>query len=152
VGAFSVSLPDSLLVVGISSYRCQAVDIPALLLHRPLRCLSIHSLCAPFSRTDDGLCQFQGLLLFAQRVVFLSDLVLFVADFVDTLLKGGAYLHTLGPVYDVRTGSYIALSAVAMKVVRDLCACFRGDPYFEVLLDRSLTAGNWQSFEEREIQ
>jgi hypothetical protein len=43
-------------------------------------------------------------------------MLLFVADFVDTLLKGGAYLHTLGPVYDVRMGSYIALSAVAMKV------------------------------------
>jgi hypothetical protein len=43
-------------------------------------------------------------------------MLLFVAKFVDTLRKGRAYLHTLGPVDDVRTGSYIALSAVAMKV------------------------------------
>lgn len=40
----------------------------------------------------------------------------FLADFGDTLIKGASYLHMLGAMYEVRTISYVILSAVVIKV------------------------------------
>jgi hypothetical protein len=48
--------------------------------------------------------------------IFSLMTVLFMADIADTLVKGGAYLHALGPVYYARTGSCILLSAASIKV------------------------------------
>jgi hypothetical protein len=48
--------------------------------------------------------------------IFSLMTILFIADIVDTLIKGGAYLHALGPVYYGRTGLCILLSAAAIKV------------------------------------
>jgi hypothetical protein len=42
--------------------------------------------------------------------------ILFVADIADTLIKGRAYLYTLGPFYYIRTVLYILLSAAAIKI------------------------------------
>jgi hypothetical protein len=42
--------------------------------------------------------------------------VVFVADFADTLIKGGGYLRALGPVYYVRTVLSIVLCALAIKI------------------------------------
>lgn len=42
--------------------------------------------------------------------------LLFTADIGDTLLKGVPYLKTLGPVYYVRTISYLLLSLAAIKI------------------------------------
>jgi hypothetical protein len=42
--------------------------------------------------------------------------VLFVADFADTLIKGSAYLQTLGPIYYLRIPLCILLSAAAIKI------------------------------------
>lgn len=50
------------------------------------------------------------------RWIFSLMTILFIADFADTLLKGNAYLHTLGPAYYLRTAVFIVFSAVAIKV------------------------------------
>lgn len=42
--------------------------------------------------------------------------VLFLADIVDTLIKGSALLHILGPLYYVRVVLYIVLSAAAIRI------------------------------------
>jgi len=36
-------------------------------------------------------------------------ILLFLADFGDTLIKGVSYLHMLGAMYEVRTISYVCL-------------------------------------------
>jgi hypothetical protein len=48
--------------------------------------------------------------------IFSLMTILFVADIADTLIKGSSYLHELGPVYYVRTGLSIVLSAAAIKI------------------------------------
>jgi hypothetical protein len=41
--------------------------------------------------------------------------LMFVADIADTLIKGHAYLHSLGPIYYVLTTVYLVLSLIVMK-------------------------------------
>jgi hypothetical protein len=48
--------------------------------------------------------------------IFSLMAVLLVADFVDTLIKGLRYLQALGPMYYIRTASYLVLSLFAIKV------------------------------------
>jgi hypothetical protein len=48
--------------------------------------------------------------------IFSLMTILFVADIADTLIKGSSYLQALGPVYYVRTGLSIVLSAAAIKI------------------------------------
>ena len=48
--------------------------------------------------------------------IFSLMTVLFLADLADTLIKGSDYLHALGPLYYVRIGLQIALSAAAIKI------------------------------------
>jgi hypothetical protein len=50
-----------------------------------------------------------------RRWIFSFMTILFIADFADTLIKGSGYLHALGPVYYIRTASYIVLSAIKIK-------------------------------------
>jgi hypothetical protein len=42
--------------------------------------------------------------------------ILFLADIIDTLIKGSEYRAHLGVFYDIRTGSYIALSLLAIRI------------------------------------
>jgi hypothetical protein len=51
-----------------------------------------------------------------RRWIFSLMTILFVADVVDTVIKGSGYLRTLGPAYYVRTALYIPLSAGAIKI------------------------------------
>jgi hypothetical protein len=51
-----------------------------------------------------------------RRWIFSFMTVLFVADFVDTLIKGTAYLQVLGPFYYARVILYLALSIAAIKI------------------------------------
>lgn len=51
-----------------------------------------------------------------RRWIFGLMAILFLADIVDTMIKGTAYLQTLGVVYFVRSVSYIGLSIAAFKV------------------------------------
>lgn len=48
--------------------------------------------------------------------IFSLMTILFLADIADTLIKGGAYLHSLGLFYYLRTASYIFLSLLAIKI------------------------------------
>jgi len=44
--------------------------------------------------------------------------ILFVADIVDTALKGSDYFHRLGLAYGLRTGAFLVLSLLAIKIKR----------------------------------
>jgi len=81
-----------------------------------LYALLLYLLCAllfPDEMADyDG---FRGYFYSRRRWIFAFMCLLFLADIVDTLIKGAPYLRALGPVYYVRTALYILLSAVAMK-------------------------------------
>jgi hypothetical protein len=68
LGAFSAPLYSALLVVGISLDRHPAVDFSALLVYRALCGLTVSSLCAAFSGTDDRTRQFQRLFLLPQEL------------------------------------------------------------------------------------
>lgn len=48
--------------------------------------------------------------------IFVFMAILFVADIVDTLIKGSDYQARLGFTYDVRTAVYILLSLLAIKI------------------------------------
>jgi hypothetical protein len=50
-----------------------------------------------------------------RKWIFAVLATLFAVDVLDTLIKGTAYLHTLGILYYVRTVAYIVLSLVATK-------------------------------------
>jgi len=54
-----------------------------------------------------------------RRWIFSLMTILFVADFADTLIKGSAYLQSLGPIYYIRAALYILLSAVAIKIANE---------------------------------
>jgi hypothetical protein len=51
-----------------------------------------------------------------RRWIFTLMTLLFVADIVDTLIKGSDYRAHLGMFYDVRTAAYIVLSLLAIKL------------------------------------
>jgi hypothetical protein len=51
-----------------------------------------------------------------RKWIFSLMAILFAADFLDTLVKGTAYLHALGPMYYIRTASYLLLSVAAIKI------------------------------------
>jgi hypothetical protein len=51
-----------------------------------------------------------------RRWIFSIMTALFIADIIDTLIKGTAFFHSLGPIFYVRSISYIVLSAIAIKV------------------------------------
>jgi hypothetical protein len=42
--------------------------------------------------------------------------ILFLADLLDTFIKGSEFWHAIGPFYYVRTGLYVLLSAAAIKI------------------------------------
>lgn len=51
-----------------------------------------------------------------RRWIFSFMTVLFLADFVDTWIKGTEYLHVLGAFYYVRVTLYLLLSVAAIKI------------------------------------
>jgi hypothetical protein len=48
--------------------------------------------------------------------IFSLMTILFLADLMDTFIKGSAFWHAIGLFYYVRTGLYILLSAAAIKI------------------------------------
>jgi hypothetical protein len=51
-----------------------------------------------------------------RRWIFTLMAILFVADIIDTVIKGSAYRAKLGLTYDIRTAIYILLSILAIKI------------------------------------
>ena len=51
-----------------------------------------------------------------QQWIFTFMAMLFVADIVDTFIKGSEYRARLGLTYDIRTAVYILLSLMAIKI------------------------------------
>lgn len=88
----------------------------ALYLFVVLYAVLLYLLCAllfPDDMSDyDG---FEGYFYSRRKWIFGMLATLFVVDVLDTLIKGTAYLHTLGILYYVRTIVYTALSLVAIK-------------------------------------
>ena len=76
----------------------------------------LYLLCAllfPDEMSDyDG---FESYFYSRRKWIFGVLAALFAVDVLDTLIKGTAYLHTLGILYYVRTVAYIVLSLVATK-------------------------------------
>ena len=48
--------------------------------------------------------------------IFSLMTILFLADIVDTFIKGSAYWHSIGIAYYTRTALYIVFSAAAIKI------------------------------------
>jgi hypothetical protein len=73
---------------------------------------------------------FKGYFYARRQWIFGLMALLFVTDIADTVLKGRDYYHRLGVAYDVRTGVFLVLSLLAIKIkttcvscrIRDLCA------------------------------
>lgn len=59
---------------------------------------------------------FKGYFYSRRQWIFGLMVVLYVVDVADTLIKGPAYLHQLGLVYQIRTTAYVVLSLIAIKV------------------------------------
>jgi hypothetical protein len=94
------------------------VDLPALLLHRAYAVL-LYLLCTLFFPEQIGEYDgFKGYYYSRRRWIFSLMALLFVADIVDTLVKGQSYFSRLGVAYDIRTAAYLLLSLIAIKVSR----------------------------------
>jgi len=61
---------------------------------------------------------FKGYFYSRRQWIFALMAALFVADIVDTLLKGPAYFHRLGYAYDIRTAAFLVLSLLAILIKR----------------------------------
>jgi hypothetical protein len=59
---------------------------------------------------------YRGYFYSRRQWIFSLMAILFIADVLDTFIKGSAYLAKLGLAYDVRTVAYILLSLAAMKI------------------------------------
>jgi hypothetical protein len=117
VGSVPVSLADSLLVVGISPANRPDLDLSALFFHRDLCHPAVSALRAAVSPKKWLITvSFKDYFYSRRRRIFGPMAILFLADIVDTMIKGTAYLQTLGVVYFVRSVSYIGLSIAAFKV------------------------------------
>jgi len=55
-----------------------------------------------------------------RRWFFGSLAAIFVIDIFDTLIKGAAYLHGIGPEYWIRVGAFIVLALIAIKTRNEL--------------------------------
>jgi hypothetical protein len=51
-----------------------------------------------------------------RRWIFTLMTLLFLADIIDTFIKGSEYRQHLGLFYDFRTGAYILLSLLAIRI------------------------------------
>ncbi len=77
----------------------------------------VYLLCTVLVPDDlQGYGGFQDYFYSRKAWFFALLAVLFVADTVDTMIKGRAYLHSLGWAYDIRTAAYFVLSLVAIKI------------------------------------
>ncbi|MGA7312745.1 MAG: hypothetical protein WBX22_02130 [Silvibacterium sp.] len=61
---------------------------------------------------------FKGYYYSRRQWIFALMAALFVADIVDTLLKGRTYFHQLGFAYDIRTAVFLFLSLLAVWIKR----------------------------------
>ncbi len=61
---------------------------------------------------------FRGYYYSRRQWIFAIMAVLVVADIIDGFIKGREYFKWLGPVYEFRTGAYLILSLLAIKIKR----------------------------------
>lgn len=61
---------------------------------------------------------FKGYFYSRRQWIFALLAMLFVADVVDTLLKGRGYFNQLGLAYEIRNSAYVALSLLAIAIKR----------------------------------
>ena len=77
----------------------------------------LYLLCALFFPEEmseyDG---YRGYFYSRRQWIFTFMAILFAADVIDTLIKGSAYRAHLGMFYDIRTGAYIVLCLLAVKM------------------------------------
>ncbi len=103
-------------------YRLQDVQIWTfpLYLFIALYAVLLFLLCVllfPEEMTDYD--SFKAYFYSRRRWIFGLMAILFVADFADTLIKGGAYVRALGPLYYLRTIFYIVFSLAAIKIANN---------------------------------
>ncbi|HTZ89317.1 MAG TPA: hypothetical protein VMA71_03195 [Alloacidobacterium sp.] len=59
---------------------------------------------------------YRGYFYSRRQWIFTLMTILFIADIIDTVIKGSEYRAHLGVFYDIRTGSYILLSLLAIWI------------------------------------
>jgi hypothetical protein len=59
---------------------------------------------------------YRGYYYSRRQWIFTLMTILFIADIIDTFIKGAEYRSRLGVFYEVRTGTYILLSVLAIKI------------------------------------
>ena len=94
------------------------MDLSSLLLRCALRRSAV-SFCTLFFPEQIGEYDgFKGYYYSRRQWIFALMAALFVADIVDTLLKGRDYFHQLGFAYDIRTADFLFLSLLAVWIRR----------------------------------
>ena len=92
------------------------MDVSPPLLHR-LYAVLLFFLCVLFFPQEmqdyDG---FKTYFYSRRKWIFSLMSVLFLADILDTLIKGSTLLHALGPLYYIRTALYFVLSLAAIRI------------------------------------
>lgn len=77
----------------------------------------LYLLCSLFFPDEmDEYDGYRGYFYSRRQWIFTFMTLLFVADIIDTFIKGPAYRAHLGLFYDIRTAAYIVLSALAIKI------------------------------------
>ncbi len=77
----------------------------------------LYLLCSLFY--PDEMAEYDGYrgYFYSRRLwIFTLMALLFVADIIDTIIKGSEYRAHLGLFFDLRTGAYILLSLLALKI------------------------------------
>jgi hypothetical protein len=59
---------------------------------------------------------YRGYFFSRRQWIFTLMTLLFVADIIDTLIKGGDYRARLGVFFELRTSAYLLLSVLAIKI------------------------------------
>jgi len=99
-------------------FRLQKVEVWTFPLYLLIAsyALLLYLLCAlTFPEDLSDYSGFRAYFYSRRAWIFGCMFLMFVADIADTLIKGQAYLHSLGPIYYVRTAVYLGLSLIAMK-------------------------------------
>jgi len=66
----------------------------------------------------DGYDGYRAYFYSRRRWIFGTLAVVYVVDFVDTLIKGSAYLESFGPEYPIRTVAYVIACLIAIATAR----------------------------------
>ena len=83
--------------------------------------LLLFLLCALLFPVD--LTDYEGFkdYFYSRKKWFFGSLIaVFIIDIFDTLIKGPAYVHAIGPEYWIRIGAFLLLSLLAIKIKSEL--------------------------------